>query len=597
MSVDAIKKLFAASREHYATTHRKMLRADNLYNRRYRAEIRLPKGVPVHETSTPAMLVDSLRDQIRVDEPKVSALAFGKSKQAKTSAELQQMWGQSIMLGAAQDSLMDPFGQARFDLLLRGAGAVKWNAKDDHVIEPEQRKGESRKDFKKRHDEWQFRMGREQPFSLKAVDPLTLYPSPGSGPTTYMLEVQERRVLDVWDRYPAWSDPKAKHLSPEQRDNPLRPVKWMSYWSWHWDTSGQKWEGEYVVLVDDEPVIEKDNPYRQVPYAFSYSGLGRVNYDGDPSFQAVGLLDQIAGELEAEVRLKTAMDAQWQFHVFPRAKVWGMSAKDAAKKFAVGPAAMIEMPGSKATTDIEWMEVAPPGAGMYRFLDEIKTALDRKVSPSLSGERAADFGIQQALQIGQALKVVGPVIQSLNKMATDTVSKLADLTHTLDLDLTVRARDVGERKVPAKDLESHIFEVKFEAIDPVENDRRMLAALSVVGQGLMSRETFFEKYLRGIIESPDDEEERLMTQAVVDQLVSGGILLQTAMGELALLQEESKVEGAIGEATDRVRNTAASGGSIAAQAGGAERTLEEVTGGGQVSTEGAQAGFEGAGVS
>ena len=111
---------------------------------------------------------------------------------------------------------------------------------------------------------------------------------------------------------------------------------------------------------------------------------------------------------------------------------------------------------------------------------------------------------------------------------------------------------------------------QFEAIDPVENDRRMLAGLALRreradGLPLISRRTFMERYMGGVIENIDDEEAQLIAEAAVAQLVASGQLLNSVMQEL-----QANVQNAA---------IASAGDQAAAQiAGGRERGIEGLAG-------------------
>jgi len=127
-----------------------------------------------------------------------------------------------------------------------------------------------------------------------------------------------------------------------------------------------------------------------------------------------------------------------------------------------------------------------------------------------------------------------------------------------------------DRMVHGRDFKSYTFRVQFEAIDPVENDRRMLAGLALRreradGLPLISRRTFMERYMGGVIDNIDDEEAQLIAEAAVAQLVASGALLQSVMQEV-----QTNAQSA---------NVAAAGDQAAAQiAGGRERGVEGLAG-------------------
>jgi len=531
---DDLKTLLSAAERHYGAAHRQMRLWDDLYNRKFKGTISVPQNIPIFQSSTPTHAVDELRDQIRVDEPSVTAAAHGVTKESRKVQDLQAMAGRGWLYEAAREGLVNPYGQARHDLLLRGAGCTKEGMKRDHLRAAI--KGEG--------------MPRGFPFTVRAVDPLLLYPSAGTGPLRYMLEVQNRRVMDMWESYPNWSDPIGRELDKENRDNPLREVKWLEFWSWVPNLMDE-WSGWYIVEVDGERVLEVPNPYGFVPYSYRYSGLGRANEDANPDKLAIGALWSLEGELREEVRLKTAMYAQWQFHVFPRLIAKGVPAKEVAAMLKVGPGGVLEWPKDGDANNPRWLEVPPPNQQMMESLARIESAISRKVSPALSGERTADYGIHQALQIGQAIKVIGPVRTSLNYLAAQSLEHMAKLVGRFDMTMTVRGK-IGEaeveRKVTGATFNEISYEVTFEAVDPAENDRRMLAGLSVHKAGILSDETFWRKYAKDTVEDPDEEAGRIMAEQLQKQLIATGAMLPVVLEQYQLDQTEQQVQDASGQA-------------------------------------------------
>ena len=57
---------------YYAQTTKKRNRSDQMYRHEVSGLMQVPEGMEVHESSTPSLMVDNLRDQIRTDEPIVT---------------------------------------------------------------------------------------------------------------------------------------------------------------------------------------------------------------------------------------------------------------------------------------------------------------------------------------------------------------------------------------------------------------------------------------------------------------------------------------------------------------------------------------------
>jgi hypothetical protein len=547
--------LISASEHYYSAAHSQMRAADNLYNQAYSLAIDLPENIAVHRSSKATQIVDNLRDQIRVDEPVVVYRERGPKQKDQEHKATMEMWGQNILAQMSQSGMIDPLGQAPHDLILRGAACVKLIVREDSLDD---------KPPKVSKRAWESEMSHKPHFLIKPVDALNCYPSP-SNELTYMIERQTRRVIDIRESYPHWTDPKAKRLTKNLSDNPLREVEWLEYWT----------RDEYIVEVDGERIIDTANPYGIIPYVYRYSGLGRYNADGNPRHLAVGILHSIQGELEAEIEVKTAMRAAWQYHVFPRLLTTD-DPSQVAQQFQKGPGAVIKHAPERPP---QWLESPPPNQHMMEFLGSIEESIRRTIPAALM-ERQADAGIHQAMLIGQALKIISPVKKALNSMGTEIVNKLSHLMAWFELPMSVQGPRDGssDRMVKGKDFTHHQFEVTFEATDPSEDDRRMLSALAVKREpGLISRATYRERFLKGVIPNGEEEEERIMAEAVIDQLVGSGMLVQEVMAQMQAQEQEQQTSSAVqGLASDMMGMA----GATAETVGAREQEVEGIMGGG-----------------
>ena len=546
---------------YYAQTTKKRNRADQMYRHDVSGLMQVPEGMEVHESSTPSLMVDNLRDQIRTDEPIVTYQPTGRSQLAAEFKEVAQMWAAGVLHEVSASSLIDPVQQVVHDFLLRGAGCIKFLIDPEYMLPP---------GGDEDSDTGMF------PWLVKAVDPFSVFPAPGSKRTpSYVLECQTRTVLDMQMHYADhWHDPIVRRGGKKRK--PSDPVKWLEFWSGPTFKDGKQVDpGQYVVEADGIRIIDEPNPYAVLPYVFSYSGLGRANFDGEPSHLSEGILDSVVGELEEEIRIKTAWAHQWLFSAYPRLLTTD-DPRRVRRQFMVSAGSVIKYnPGEKP----EWMEQAPPNEAMLRFLEVITANIQRKVSPSLTERPSGvDAGIHQALLLGQALKVISPIRRALDIMGGELLNGMARQMKALSLKMNVSGgTERQDRMVNGSDWKAFTFKVQFEAIDPVENDRRMLAGLALRreradGLPLISRRTFMERYMGGVIENIDDEEAQLIAEAAVAQLVASGALLQSVMQEV--------------QANAQVDNIRAANNQAAAQlAGSRERGIETLTGVGQPSPQ------------
>ena len=109
------------------------------------------------------------------------------------------------------------------------------------------------------------------------------------------------------------------------------------------------------------------------------------------------------------------------------------------------------------------------------------------------------------------------------------------------------------------------FRVEFESVDPVENDRRMLSGLALRrdradGLPLISRHTFMDRYMKGIVDDPDDEDVLVISEAVLAQLVSSGVLSEAALADLQQQTQGAQMGAAVEDARGAARGGAGMGG-------------------------------------
>ena len=516
-------RLVPGLERYWQTAWTEMDMADTLYYGKFEVDLDLPQKIQTHKSATPTLMIDEIREQIRVDEPVVTAKARKNTKTALKIKGLQEMWAQTILRQVAQDSMVDPIAQLPFDLPLRGASCLKWIPSPwvTNQVQPKPQNGESSAVFKERLENWQFARDNEPKFIARALDPYTVMPEPGTIKPTYGLGRQNRTVSQMehgdYDGI-KFLDPK-RHDNPKTAEDPMRAVEWLEWWSWKYDPTEQDWYGWYIVEADGQRIIDKPNPVMHVPYSFRFSGLGRRDRDGTSARLAVNALQAVIGEIHQEIVIKTAMSAQWLFHAFPRLLSQGGNARQLARAFQKGPGAVITYTTDNPPT---WMESPPPNADMLNFLDRIENNIQRRARPAFSGESQGNFGVQEALLVGQALKTVAPIKEQMNLMVSEMLEGIAKMMYIYNVTMNVQGSGVDggpERNIKGDDLRRAQFEVSFEAIDPAENDRRMLALLAVRREGDLSRRTLHEKGLKNVITNPEEEDDRIGAERVVDALI------------------------------------------------------------------------------
>ena len=551
-STKQVTEIQANLEQYYGRAHRQMERADKMHNQDFSGIIDVPYEIRVFLSSTAANIIDGYRNQIRTTEPTVNFYPNNHTRAAEKDAILMKKWGYGMLERERLRGAIDPNLQCGFDLLLRGAACKKIVVDVDNMVGPAPKRAS------RAYKEWETKAVNCWPYISRAIDPLSIFPCPGdTKPLPFIIEKQRRPAGQLWEQYPEWRDPKR---ATKEGRNPARLVNWIEYWS----------KDEYIVEADGELVFEKENPYGFVPYLFEWSGLGRSHSDGDPSHLAVGILTHILGELEEEVRLKTAISVQTQMHVFPPILTTEDPRKVAAQ-FGLGPGKVIRHPPGQPPV---YMDYPAPNENLYKFLSAIQENIARIASSALSGGRdpGVQYGVLQAQMVGQALTTIAPIRATLDGMATQTLNMMATMARKMDLNMSVKGtmEPVDDPvSVSGSDFEHMNFQVSFEAVDPAENDRALMVGEALRRAGDISQRTFWEKYLKHVIEDPDQEYINLWEESILQNLLQSGALSQIVMDEAMQAQLAQQGEQAMEGAKQTVglppSDTVSTEGRLAAQ--------------------------------
>lgn len=555
---DNLKESLASLEPYYSEAYRMAERVDDIYEQRFERLFNFEYDVPIHRSSTGSDIVDTFRNQMRTDEPTVRFKAAGPSRTAEEAASLMMRWGRGMLDKERARARIDPNLQCGFDLLLRGAACKKIVVDMGSVpIEPAGPRDTEA------HREWEAAIADHWPYVTRAIDPLNVFPSPGDArPLQFVFERQRRTAADMWASYPGWRDLKAATLDTKDKNNPARPVEWIEYWCAPIYANGKLVEtGYYIVEADGDRVIDKINPFGFVPYIYEYSGIGRSSADNDPVHMMVGILHKKTGEIEAEVKLKTALSAQAMMHVFPTL-LTVEDPKKVAKQFSVGPGRIVQHPPGNPPV---FMEHPQPNENILRFLAEIKGSLASLHNQALLGERpeGVDFGIHQAQLTGQALTQIRHIRSTLNLIGSQTLDMMAKMASVLNLTMTVEG--TGEkaeksRLVHGSDFSHFNFEVDFKVIDPAENDRMLLVGENMRRAGDISRRTFHRVYAPHVVEDPDEEEAAIWTERVLEQMLASGAMAQIVLSEAGQEEILERASAGVDMAKEAIQ-----GGSLARQ--------------------------------
>lgn len=525
----------------YATVTGKMEAAQRLYDHKFpELNDQLPSGIVVHAPSTASSIIDHFRDNVRVNQIIPYRDEIGTSRAAREKQALLLRIDRWVLDHIRFDSPIDPFVQTVFDMPLRGAAC--WRIHFD----PESWKAGYAPD-----DEYENR-GMHLPFGVIPTDPMGIYPAPGGKwPIPWIVEEQTRSAWEVKQRYPDWGNPSKKE--------PQDDVKWVEFWS------GNEDGGQYICLADGTPVIDMENPYGVVPYVFEYSGMGRLDHTNDPATLAVNMLEKAESEIQAEARIKTALDAIVQYTAWPRL----MTTEDPRElklRWDMGPGGILQVHGLAPDERPDWMPQPVLAPGLFNFLPLIGQAIERATfSSALEGRHAqgVDAGYLQSLLVGQASLRKDNIIGMASRMFARGVGLIERIMVHLELGPFVLGPGTEGESSRTFSPKRHIgnrfdLRVTIEASDPAERDRKMLAWLSPLRAGSISLRTYLKEGL--MVDDPDEEIAQIHAEHVINQLIGSGVLSQSILAEIQSNEQTSNLEGMVKDQLGQVQAVQATPG-------------------------------------
>jgi hypothetical protein len=559
----------------------------------------LPADIPIYKSALSTDVVDQVSDQLRTDEPSVIYGALTNSDREMERKSRLEGWGKQIILDDQEGQDIDAYSQAGKDLALRGESVIKRLHNTNLPKEPtlNQFKGRGkRENFREAHQKWEAEMATTSPLlPARAIDPLNIFIPPNAvNPLPYIIEHQRRRQTDIWDDYPDWQsklaakvwmeDGKEMTVSSDELNDPLREVDWLEYWS----------KTRYIVIVDGIELFDKKNPYGFVPYRHRYSGMGRTNRDSSSAAKAASILSKIRGELLSEIILKTIMFELSQGYVFPRIRV--PEGREEIIRGEMGHRGILTYDPNdpKGPDSIKWLDPIPINSAVSGFLAEAQNAIARRVNPILSGQGQQDseFGVLEALRIGQATKGIQEITTNLNRLATGIIRQAAQMVIALDLKMTVTATVENGGKnftMKSSDLKSYKqMEVHFDAIDALEQTRQQQAGMTLYRGEAITRRTLQTKYLNDVVENVGEEEIQFGVEAASRAFYGSEQFMQWAIqhhtAQLAQQQAQKERDGVRGNLPTRAgrpqagrpQGDAGAGGRAAAQGS----TIEALAAGG-----------------
>lgn len=555
VAVTRVEDMRETLREYHSEKRASQEQDDLLYNQKSEELVgdQVPSDIPIYQSSLATDVVDEVSDQLRTDEPHAIFAALNDSDREMRRKTQLEAWGAQVIVDDALGQDVDAYSQGGKDLALRGEAVIKRLHNTEVPLEPVltdfSGRGKRTK-FDEAHLKWEAEIASVSPlFPARAVDPLNCFIPPNAvNPLPYIIEHQVRRQLDMWEQYPDWKteiagkiwteNGKERQLTTDELNDPLREVDWLEYWS----------PTQYIVVVDGVEAVAKENPYGFVPYAHEYSGLGRVDQRASSSAKAASILSKIRGELMSEIILKTIMFELAQSYVFPRIIV-PEGREDIVRQGMRHRGILTYDPQDpKGAQSIQWLDPIDINPAVSQFLGEAQQAIARRVNPILGGmpQQDSEFGVLEALRIGQATKGIQEITTNLNRLATVSIRQAAQMLMALDTDMTVMGtvqnggRDI--KITPALLKTYKQLSIEFEATDPVEQTRRQQAGMVLYRGNAISRRTLQTKYLPEIVTDPAQEDVRMGTEASAAAFYSSPEFMQWAVQKHQAAQQEQMAE-------------------------------------------------------
>lgn len=492
-----LEELLQQSRDYTRAMHDNMDRASRAYALEYNLGVKIPADTPRHVPSTAPSIVDHFVDQIRTGNPTVK---LGPIRKGRKGDE----W-RGILEGFAKYALDqvnthedDPlWDYLAFELALSGGGCIR--VLFDEELWPDAAD----------------RDGTEWPFATRVVHPKNVFICPGHRwPYAYVIEVQHRFLGELKADYGDWSPgPDKNDLIPT---DPTTDMEVLIYWD----------NEEYTMFAGGRQVFSKPNLLGIPPYVWGFSGLGHKGEEADPEHQAVGIIHHVLSELESEARLMTAVDSLWIRHVWP-ALFGTVPTQEFITKMSAGAGRYIEI---KSMEDMPKF-LPPPeiNPAMWALLPRLKESIQNGTySLALEGDTGnTRYGVLYGMQVGQARLRVDAVKNTLERLVGRVIGLYARyVDKVLDGGLKVNGKTVDKT-----DIQGHYdFRVKFEAIDPLDNQQRINTGIQLYAAHAISRHMLLRDFL-GLSDITSEEDQRLVETAI-EQLVANGYLSQPISGQV-----------------------------------------------------------------
>lgn len=546
-TVEGIKGLLEQRKDYYAALRKQQTEDEGFYEGTNDIGVKSPYRVTRFMMARGQ--VDVTVDHIVPDHPAVKREPRKPTQEEQRKADLIEKFLNGWLIELCNES-PHPIKALVKMLCLRGEGWGKTLYDDDAAQriadEPKKRKGEKKEAFEARHLAWQADTANMVPFLMSFPDPMGIYASPRlrNGRPLNVIETYERLPSDVQESWPDW-EPKSGRTERET-------VTWIEWWEDDWR----------CFLADDKPVLKGDvqpNIYGFVPYRYGNAGYGIRTHTGAPEQLVRSCFHELKEVFVAQDRRASQIDsivALWAFHRMITDLPTDQAKKLIELDWTAG--SVITLPeGALANNRFRIEQGESPPPGLFAAMEMIQRRIDMSFPAVVRGATQAgvDTGYQQAIMTGQArLRFKGPLMAAegmLAGMVADGL-RLLETVHKKPITIYAVSAEGKARQaqvVRPEDIGGYYnCQVKLEASDPEENDRRQMLGLKLKQGGApMSWQHVLENYF-GVANATE-----IITEAIAEDIVRTNPAIVQGISKRALEKLGLKEELAWLEEQEKAR--------------------------------------------
>lgn len=353
------------------------------------------------------------------------------------------------------------------------------------------------------------------PIYIGARDPAFVYPQPTDQLPEYVIESYERPVGEIRSR---WGEVIGGSILPGRRDTDR--VTWTEYWD----------EERCIYLVENTEILNVEHGYGFLPYTIGY-GYHTPLITGETV--GIGILAPIADALRHQQRLFANESAIVEKYAWPT--ILAESPQGDKLEIDMHPGAINYLMPGESVTYLEWKSTLPE---IKQLADELNGYIDRatfsgvqygeKQPSGTSGYLGSILASATQIKINPVKRGIEFGMEDVNEKVLRLVERMLPEGETLSVDGEDHRQKQFDVSIKAKDIAGYYNNsVKLQPTLPEDESQKGMIALRLVQANILSKATAREKYLD--LESPEDEEEAILREKVIDHpLMTASLGLRAA---------------------------------------------------------------------